>query len=93
MTITPFAVAWAFLVAAVIALAVYRRIVSLHEDDYVHVADAEAGAIPVQAAAAQKLEVVDRWGKILTIIAVSTGIVLGAVYLYQLWFRSLQPAG
>jgi len=91
MTIVPFAVAWAFLVIAVILLAAYRRMTALHEDDYLHVSEGEAQAIPKQVALASKLEVLDRWGKILTIVSVATGVVLGLIYLYQLWNRSMQP--
>jgi hypothetical protein len=34
---------------------------------------------------AHKLEVIDKWGKILTAITVIFGLVLGALYLYQSW--------
>jgi len=93
MTIVPFAALWACLVVAVIGLAVYRRIIALREDDCIHVAAAEAGNILGQISIAHKLEVVDRWGKILTILAVSSGVVLGAAYLYYLWNQSMVPVG
>ena len=93
MTIIPFAVIWASLAVAVIGLAVYRRIIALHEDDTIHVAQSEAGAIPGQLAIAHKLEVLDRWGKTLTILTVASGVVLGAAYLYYLWNQSMRPVG
>jgi hypothetical protein len=91
MTIVPFAVAWVCLVAGVIGLAGYRKLITRHEDDYLHVDEAEAKAIPGQIATAHKLDTIDRWEKLLLIVTVATGVVLGAVYLYQLWQRSLQP--
>lgn len=76
MSIVPFAVIWACMVVAVIGLAVYRKMIALHEDDFIHVAEGEAKAIPQQIATAQKLEVLDHWGKILTIVTVVSGVLL-----------------
>jgi len=91
MSIIPFAVIWACLVIAVIGLAAYRKMIALHEDDFIHVAEGEAKAIPAQIATAHKLEVLDHWGKILIIIAAVSGVLLGAAYLYVLWQESLKP--
>jgi hypothetical protein len=93
MTIVPFAAAWACLLVGVIGLAAYRKMIALREDDYLHVSEGEAKIIPQQIATAHKLDVVDHWGKILTITTVATGVVLAAVYLYILWQQSLQPVG
>jgi hypothetical protein len=93
MSIVPFAVIWACLVMIVLGLAAYRKMVSLHEDDFIHVAEGEAKAIPQQIAVAHKLEVLDHWGKILTIVAAVSGLLLGCVYLYMLWQQSLRPVG
>ena len=65
--------------------------IALHEDDFMHVAEGEAKAIPAQIATAHKLEVLDHWGKILIIIAAVSGVLLGAAYLYVLWQESLKP--
>ena len=91
MTIVPFAIAWASLVVAVIGLAAYRRMIALREDDFIHVTEGEAKAIPEQIATARKLDVLDYWGKKLTILAAASGVLLGLVYLYQLWNQSMLP--
>ena len=61
----PLVVSWAILATAVLALALYRRVVANKEDDYVHVSVDVAAQ---QTAVAKKLEVIDKWGKILTIV-------------------------
>ena len=93
MSIIPFAVIWACMVVAVIGLAAYRKMIAMHEDDFIHVAEGEAKAIPGQVATAHKLDVLDHWGKILTIVTAVSGVILGAVYLYILWQDSLKPVG
>ena len=93
MSLTPFAVIWACLAVAVLGLALYRKLVTRNEDDYVHVAEGEAKLIPQQIATAQKLDVIDHWEKILLIVTAVTGALLGAAYLYQLWLESQKPLG
>jgi len=54
------------------------------EDDTLHVsADPDGRIAAQQAAMAARLEKIDRWGKILTIVVVVYGLVLGAAFLYQ----------
>jgi hypothetical protein len=81
----PFVVLWVVLAAAVIALIIYRRIVSAGEDDMIHVSDAGASIASHQVSVAQKLDQIDKWGKMLTVITVAYGVILGAVYMYQSW--------
>ena len=80
----PFIVLLGALALAVLLLIAYRKVVSSHEDDSLHVSG-PANAVPDQAAMAAKLETIDRWGKLLTVVTVVYGIVLGAIYLYKGW--------
>ncbi len=91
MNITPLFVIWACIAAAAAGLALYRKFVTRNEDDYIHVADGEARAIPQQVAVAQKLDVIDRWERILMIVAIAGGVLLGLAYLYQLWLDGQKP--
>lgn len=93
MNITPFFVIWACIAAGAAGLALYRKLITRNEDDYIHVAEGEAKAIPQQMAVAQKLDVIDRWEKLLMIVTVAGGVVLGLAYLYQLWLDSQRPLG
>jgi hypothetical protein len=40
-----------------------------------------------QKATFQKLDVIDRWGKIMTILAAVTGLILLGTYIYMLWME------
>ena len=40
------------------------------------------GALTQQTALAQKLDVIDKWGKILTVVAVLLGLLVAAAYVY-----------
>jgi hypothetical protein len=52
--------------------------------DSIHVL-ADEVMIPRQVAMAHKLEVIDKWGKLLTAVTVAYLIALAAIYLYQTW--------
>lgn len=79
----PLFVLWVALAAVVIVMIVWRKMVANHDDETLHVLD--AGAASQQLTVANKLEVIDKWGKILTAITVVYGLALGAVYMYQSW--------
>jgi len=49
---------------------------------------ASSGAVAQQSTVAEKLEQVDKWGKLLTIIVVVYGILLVAIYFYRFWVTS-----
>lgn len=80
---TAFVIFWAILGLATLALALYRKFVSMREDDYLHLAAGEERLIPQQVATFHKLGSIDRWGVSLTIATVAFGLALAAVYLYQ----------
>lgn len=80
----PFMALWAVLAVVVIVMIVYRRAIARREDDSLHVL-ADAGMVPQQAAFAHKIEAIDKWGKILTVVTVVFGLILGAMYVYQTW--------
>lgn len=69
----------------VAALAIYRKTISSHEDDTLHVSASTVVNVSHQADVAHRLEVIDRWGKLLTVIAAVYGLALGALYTYQMW--------
>jgi hypothetical protein len=83
VNLMPYFMLWVVLAAVVIAMIVWRKTVSSHEDESLHVLD--AGAASQQLNVAHKLDVIDKWGKILTAVTVIFGVVLGAVYMYQSW--------
>lgn len=78
----PYAAFWGLLAIVVISLIIYRKSVSSHEDDSIHL----EGNMPAeQTAVGHKLASIDRWGKTLTIVTVVYGLALAAIYMYQVW--------
>jgi len=85
MNWTPYLAIWSVFAAIVIGLAVYRKMLSANEDDTLHVSDGAARMVSQQAAIAQKIDVIDKWGKTLTVVVVATGLVLASIYFYGVW--------
>ena len=88
MNLIPLVVSWAVLATAVLVLAFYRRIVANKEDDYIHV---ENDVTAQQIAVAKKLEAIDKWGKILTIVAAAFGLIIIALFMYNGWMHPPKP--
>jgi hypothetical protein len=88
ISLLPFLYPWIALALAVIGLLVWRRAVASHEDDNLHVLD--GGVAADQIVVAHKLDQIDKWGKILTVIALVYGIILAAAYVYQAWIQTAQ---
>jgi hypothetical protein len=84
---TTFVIFWAVLGIATLALALYRKFVTMREDDYVHLAAGEERLIPQQVATFKKIGAIDRWGITMTIVTVALGLALAAIYLYQAAMR------
>lgn len=83
---TPLTILWVVLAAVVLVMAGYRKIVSDKEDETLHLGNPSANA--QQVTVGHKLEVIDKWGKLLTIIAAVFGLLLGLAYTYQTWVQS-----
>ena len=85
MRFTPYVITWAVMAVIVLALALYRNIMALHEDDNLHIAASEQQLIPKQLAFYRMMDSIDRWGEALTAITVAGGLILAAIYVYQVW--------
>ncbi|HEV8413805.1 MAG TPA: hypothetical protein VGQ49_09445 [Bryobacteraceae bacterium] len=81
---TAFVIFWAILGVATLALALYRKFVSMREDDYVHLSAGEERLIPQQVATFKTIVAIDRWGITMTIVTVAFGLALAALYLYRI---------
>lgn len=81
----PYAIAWAVLAVIVAALAIARKVISSSEDDSVHLGGDSAAAMTEQVTVAKKLDSIDKWGKILTVILAVTGVILAVLYGLQMW--------
>ena len=88
--LTPFAILGLALVLVVLALALARKIVAKHEDDTLHLSGSSA-AITNQISVAHRLDAIDRWGQVLTVVAVLYVLAIVALYSYQHWVRAGNP--
>jgi len=75
----PYLAIWSVFVLAVLVLFVMRKMVASKEDDQLHVLD--GAPTTQQVSVAHKLDVIDKWGKILTVITVLFGLTIGALYV------------
>lgn len=73
------------------ALAVYRFVVSRHDDFHIHATMDEASQVGRQVTVAKRLGAVDRWGKLFTALTFAYFVVLAALFLYQQWLKVNQP--
>ena len=87
----PFLALLLVVIAALVAVAFWRRSVAVQEDPALHLGASHAGTAAQQVAVARKLAQVDKWMKILTVTAVVLGLLLGAAALYKAWV--LGPSG
>jgi hypothetical protein len=85
MNWTPYVATWSFFAAIVLGLAIYRKMLSIREDDSLHVSDGGARLVTEQIANARRIDVVEKWGKSLTAVVGTTGLVLAAIYFYGVW--------
>ena len=88
MNLMPYIIGWCVLVGLVIALALYRRLVTEKEDDTIHISDTTGVVAAQQMQMAKRLEVLDRWGKILTVVAILSGLALAVWYGYLKWVET-----
>jgi len=93
MNLTLYLATWIPLVVVVGVLAIYRNMMASHEDETIHVLDGDAPQVAVQVRLSRKLEVIERWGKILTTVVVVYGLIIGAMYLYYIWQQGAKLPG
>jgi len=76
---------------ATIALALYRKFLSMREENFIHLGPGEEIYISKQADLTRKLHRVERWGETMTVLTAAGGILLAVLYVYQTWQSSLHP--
>jgi hypothetical protein len=82
---------WVVMAAAVGSLALYRKFISRGEVDILHLGANEGYHIPQQEAMADRLEAIDRWGKILTIALIGYGVLIACGYMILAWRSTNLP--
>jgi len=82
INLTPFVFLGALLLISVAAMVIWRKVVAQTEDDHLHVLDAKPH-MAEQMTVVQKLEFIDKWGKLLTIITVVYLILVSALFIWK----------
>jgi hypothetical protein len=93
MNLIPYILTWIPLAVVVLALAIYRMVVASHEDETIHIREDEAAAVASQVKLGRRLELIELWGKVLTVVVVLYGLVIGAMYLYYVWQQGAKLPG
>lgn len=93
MNLTPYLATWIPLVVVVAILAIYRNVIASHEDETIHVLAGDAPQVAAQAKLSRRLETIERWGKMLTVILVVYGLLIVAMYSYYLWQQGAKLPG
>ena len=84
MNLFPLVIVWIVLALVTLALFLWRQGIARSEDDSLHVMH---GTTTSQTALSQKLDAIDKWGKITTVITVVLGLVIAAAYIYWQFAR------
>ena len=79
---------WTVLLAGYIIVFIYRKQLERNEDDTLHVL-ADNRVLSNQQAIAHKMDVLERWSKILGVSVILYGIVVAGMYLYSVWQSNL----
>jgi hypothetical protein len=79
----PFAILWVLLAAGILGLIAYRWLVSEDEGEALHLSDPRE--VTRQATLSHRLDVIDRWGKTLTVVTTVYSVLLAAAYTYHIW--------
>jgi hypothetical protein len=78
----PLVVAWIFLGVATLGLALYRKFLSMKEEDYIHLEAWRAPRVAAQETMARKMHAIDRCGETLSVLTVLGGLVLAFAWVY-----------
>lgn len=85
MNLIPYISTWTFLALVVLAIAIYRVTVARRDDRSLDLMVKDDRVIEAQKLAAKKIRTIDRWGQALTVLTITYGLVIAAVYFYQIW--------
>jgi hypothetical protein len=81
----PLVMVWVIFAGIVLVLLINRFLLTVHEDTSIHTHAAEQSLAERQAGIAHRLELIDYWGKLLTIVTLLYGLGIAGAYLYLAW--------
>lgn len=87
-----YVIGWAILTLCVVGLALYRKYFSSREEGAPEMFGSDA-FIHHEADVAHRLDVIDKWGKVLTVASFVFGLALAGIFLYNAWVTSTRLPG
>ena len=84
---------WGVSIAGLMCLLLYRKHAEQYEDDFLHLVHADVQLLRQQARTSHRLDVLDRWVRIVLAVVVMYGACLAAAFLYRVWESRLYPYG
>jgi hypothetical protein len=81
----PLLMVWVVFAGIVLVLLIHRFLLTVHEDTSIHADVAGQSLAERQAGIAHRLELIDYWGKLLTIVTLLYGLGIAGAYLYLAW--------
>lgn len=85
---TTYVAIWAVLALIVLALAGWRQMIGIHEDDSIHLKESQASLVTEQVALGRKITTIDRVGQALTVVTILYGLALAGWVIYEQWLIS-----
>jgi hypothetical protein len=82
---------WSVLFAAFVAVSLMKWSIGQREDDHLHVLDTDKDLVGVQADVAHKLDVLDRWKRVLLVANVLFAFAIAAWHMYVTFLRNSMP--
>ena len=76
---------WVVLTLIVIALAIYKKSLDSHVDESLHIDAEEDKLVKAQVAQSRRSALVERWGKILTVVVFLYGLGIVGMIAYHEW--------
>lgn len=88
MGLDTFFLIWVVFVVGIVVLWLYRNYVQRQTDDMIHVSAGAADSTGEQIKIGKKLDAIERWAKILSVIAAVFGLLLACLFTYRAWVQS-----
>lgn len=82
MNLTPYVIAWMLLGVGTVGLALYRKLQTMREDDYIHIEAWRKPQVAEQEVMAHKFHVIDRVGEVLTALTAFGALALALAWIY-----------
>ncbi len=90
MNFTLIVIVWSVMALLVLMTAAYRKVVARQEDSMIHLQGNEGTVVQHQKEVAQRLELIDRFGKASTIAVALLGLGIAAAFFYDGWVKGSQ---